>query len=63
MPRGHIAWILYSPDTSLGIFLQGYVKHYLYQTPIHDVVTLHGRISEAVHTVDVDMLQREWREV
>mgnify|MGYP000666278811 CR=1 FL=1 len=44
-------------------FLWRYVKDYVYQTPVQDLITHHRQIIEAVQTVDVDMLQHEWRQL
>ena len=47
----------------LDFFLWGYVKDRVYQTPVNNLATLPRQIVEVIETVDIDMLQRVWREI
>ena len=53
-----------SPDlTPLDFFLWGYVKDIVYRTPVPNIDELIMRITAAVANIDIDMLQRTWREI
>ena len=57
---GHLAPLILP---SWIFFLWAYVKDRVYHNPVHDLATLRRRIVEVVQTVDVDVLQRVWREM
>ena len=58
---GPISWPPRSPDiTTLDFFLWGYVKDIVYRTKVRDITDLKQRISDAIATIDEDMLQRAW---
>lgn len=56
---GPIAWPPRSPDlTVCDFFLWGHIKCLVYATPVNDLADLRHRITEAVQTIDAEMLQR-----
>ena len=58
-----ISWPPRSPDiTPLDFFLWLYVKDIVYRTKVRDITDLRQRISNAIATIDEDMLQRTWQE-
>ena len=58
-----ISWPPRSPDiTPLDFFLWLYVKDIVYRTKVRDITDLRQRISDAIATIDEDMLQRTWQE-
>ena len=40
-----------------------YVKDIVYRTKVRDITDLKQRISDAIATIDEDMLQRTWQEI
>lgn len=61
---GPIAWPPRSPDiTPLDFFMWGYVKDIVYRTEVRDIDNLKQRITEAIATINVGMLERTWREI
>ena len=61
---GPISWPPRSPDiTPLNFFLWGYVKDIVHRTKVHDITDLKQRISNAIATINEDMLQRTWQEI
>ena len=61
---GPMLWPPRSPDlTPLDFFLWGYVKDIVYRTPVPNIDELIMRITAAVANIDIDMLQRTWREI
>jgi hypothetical protein len=59
-----LAWTHMSRDlTPLDFCLWRYIKDLVYQTEVHDVGKLHGRITAVCETVTIMMLQNTWREV
>jgi hypothetical protein len=61
---GPIAWPPRSPDlTSLDSFLVGLCEEHCYQVKINDLQRLIARISVAMTTVILNMLQATWNEV
>jgi hypothetical protein len=61
---GTIAWLPRSPDlTSLDFSVWGYDKDKVFvPTPPASLEELWARITEAVATIDVDMIQKIWDE-
>ena len=60
---GPISWPSRSPDiTPLDFFLWLYVKDIVYRTKVRDITDLKQRISDAIATIDEDMLERTWQE-
>ena len=49
--------------TPLDFFLWGYVKDIVYRTKVQNITDLKQRISNAIATIDEDMLQRTWQEI
>jgi hypothetical protein len=47
----------------LDFFLWGYVKDIVYRTKVRDITNLKQRITEAIATIDEDMLQPTWQEI
>ena len=61
---GPISWPPRSPDIPLlDFFLWGFVKDIVYRTKVRDITDLKQRISDAIATIDEDMLQRTWQEI
>ena len=59
-----MAWPPRSPDiTPLDFFLWGYVKDRVFHTTVHDIDELKTRITDAIASVDMSMLDRTWREI
>ena len=53
-----------SPDiTPLDFFLWGYIKDKVYSTPVPNVETLKARVTAALATVTMEMLENTWREI
>jgi hypothetical protein len=63
--RGTIAWPPRSPDlTPLDFSVLGYVKDKVFILPLPEILEeLRARITEAVATIDADMIHRIWDEV
>ena len=56
---GPISWPPRSPKiTPMDFFLLGYVKDIVYRTKVRDITDLKQRISDAIATIDEDMMQR-----
>ncbi len=47
----------------LDFFLWGYVKEIVYRTKVNNLQELKERISAAIESVQVDMLENTWREM
>ena len=61
---GPTKWPPRSPDiTPLDFFLWGYIKDKVYSTPVPNVETLKARVTAAVATVTMVMLENTWREI
>ncbi|GBM10047.1 hypothetical protein AVEN_61094-1 [Araneus ventricosus] len=61
---GPIPWPPRSPDkTPLNLFLWGYVKNIIYQSPIRDTGELKSRITATIQTVDSALLYSTWLEI
>lgn len=60
-----ISWPAGSPDITsyVFLFLWGYVKYCVYQTPMADINDLKNRNETAIAIFDVDMLQHAWMEL
>ena len=39
------------------------MKNIVYRTKVRDITALNQRISDAIATIDEDMLQRTWQEI
>jgi hypothetical protein len=47
----------------LDFFLWSYIKYIVYRTKVRDITNLKHKITDAIATIDEDMLQRTWQEV
>jgi len=61
---GPTPWPPRSPYiTPLDFFLWGYVKNIVHRTKVSDITDLKQRISNAIATIDDNVLQRTWQEI
>ena len=61
---GPTPWPPRSPDlTPCDFFLWGFIKTRVFRVPVHNILELRERITEAFAEVTNDMLANTWREV
>ena len=60
---GPIPWPPRSPDLSpLDFFPWGYIKNIVYAEEIRNIQHVQERITSAIETVTLDMIQKTWQE-